>query len=115
MTSAEQFVSFGQANLEALMKSGQIWSAGIQDLTARLAANAQTSFEETLSAMRAMTGVKTLRDAVELQAGFAKSAVEKTMSETGRITESSMRLAEQAAAPITARVSAAVDMVAARA
>ena len=115
MTSAEQLVSFSQANLEAFMKSSQIWSAGIQDLTARVAASAQASLEETMSAMRAMSGVKSLRDAVELQTGFAKATVEKTVSETGRLAESSMRLAEQVAAPLTARVSAAVDMVSVRA
>ena len=115
MTSPEQLVSFGQANIEAFMKSGQIWSAGIQDLSARVAASAQASIEETMSAMRAMSGVTSLRDAVELQTGLAKATLEKTMNETGRMAETSLRLAEQAAAPITARVTAAVDMVSLRA
>lgn len=115
MTSPEQLVSFSQANIDAFVKSGQIWSAGIQDLTARVAASAQASIEETMSAMRAMSGVKSLRDAVELQAGFAKATLEKTMTETGRMAETSLRLAEQASAPITARVTATVDMVSPRA
>lgn len=115
MTTAEQFVSFGQANLEAMMKSGQIWTAGVQELSVKLAASAQASLDETLSTMRAMSGVKSLRDAFDLQNGLARSAMEKTVSETGRLAETSMKLAEQAAAPITARLTAAVDMVSLRA
>ncbi len=115
MTTAEQFVSFGQANFEAMMKSGQIWTVGVQELSAKMAASAQASLDETLSTMRAMSGVKSLRDAVELQSGFARSAMQKTVSETGRLAETSIKLAEQAAAPITARLTAAVDMVSPRA
>lgn len=114
MTSAEQFVSFGQANVEALMKSGQIWSAGMQELSAKMAATAQSSIDETMAAMRTLSGVRSLRDALELQTGLAKAAVEKTMSETGKFAETSMKLAEQVSAPITARVTAAVDMVSVR-
>ncbi len=39
--TAEEFVSFGQGNLEALVKSGQILAAGMQDLSQQIAANAQ--------------------------------------------------------------------------
>ena len=115
MTKAEQFVSFGQANLEAVMKSGQIWTAGVQDLSAKMAASAKASFDETLSTMRAISGVTSLRDAFELQSGFARSALEKSVSDTGRLAETSIKLAEQAAAPIAARLTAAVDMVSPRA
>ena len=33
MNTAEDFVAFGQANVEAFVKSGQIWSNGLQELT----------------------------------------------------------------------------------
>jgi hypothetical protein len=41
MKTAEEFVVFGQGNVEALVKSGQIWAAGVQDLTKQVAATAQ--------------------------------------------------------------------------
>ncbi|HEX5325102.1 MAG TPA: phasin family protein, partial [Acetobacteraceae bacterium] len=47
MQTAEEFVAFGQGNLEALVKSGQIWTSGVQDLGKQVAATAQASFEET--------------------------------------------------------------------
>ena len=38
MKTAEEFVAFSQGNLEALLKSGQIWAAGVQDLSKQMAA-----------------------------------------------------------------------------
>ena len=109
MKTAEEFVAFGQGNLEALLKSGQIWAAGVQDLSKQMAASAQSSFDETMSTFKAMTSVKSLKDAMDLQASLARSTLEKTLAESGKLTDASFKLTEQAIAPITARVSLAVE------
>lgn len=109
MKTAEEFVAFGQGNLEAMMKSGQIWASGVQDLSKQVAATAQASFEETLSTFKAMASVKSLKDAIDLQTSFARSTMEKAVSESGRLTDASFKLTEQALAPITARVTLAVE------
>jgi phasin family protein len=109
MKTAEEFVTFSQGNLDAFVKSGQIWAAGMQDISKQVAATAQASFEETLSTFRALTGVKSLKDAVDLQASLARSTLEKTVSESSRLTDASMKLAEQTIAPLTARVTLAVE------
>ena len=109
MKTAEEFVAFGQGNVEAFVKSGQIWAAGVQDLTKQVAATAQASFEESMSTFKALTSVKSLKDAMDLQAGFARAALEKTMTETGKLTDASFKLTEQALAPITARMTVAVE------
>jgi phasin family protein len=109
MRTAEDLVAFSQGNLEALVKSGQIWAAGMQDISKQVAATAQASLEQTFSTFRAFAGVKSLRDAMELQSSLARSAIEKTMTESGRLTDASMKLAEQAWAPLTARMSMAVE------
>jgi phasin family protein len=109
MKTAEELVSFGQGNLEAILKSGQIWAAGMQDLSKQVAATAQASFEETMSTFKALTSVKSLKDAMDLQANLARSTVEKTLTETGKLTDASFKLTEQAIAPLTARVTLAVE------
>jgi len=55
MKTAEEFVTFGQGNLEAFVKSGQIWAAGVQDLQKQMAATAQAQFEETVATFKAIT------------------------------------------------------------
>lgn len=109
MKTAEEFVAFGQGNLEAIMKSGQIWVTGVQDLSKQVAATAQASFEETVSAFKAMTSAKSLKDAFDVQASLARTTMEKAISESGRLTDASFKLTEQTLAPLTARVTLAVE------
>ena len=109
MKTAEELMAFSQGNLEAMVKSGQIWAAGVQDIGKQIAANAQASFEETMSTFKALTSVKSVKDAFDLQATLARTTVEKTLSESGKLTDASMKLTEQAMAPITARFSLAME------
>ncbi len=107
--TAEEFVSFGQANLEALVKSSQIWTAGWQDLGKAFAATAQANLDEAMTSFKAFSGVKSLQEAFELQGTYAKTAAERTMTETGKLADASAKLAEQAFAPITERFNLAVE------
>lgn len=109
MKTAEEVVAFSQGNVEAMIKSGQIWSAGMQDLSKQMASSMQASYEEAMAAFKAMTSVKSLKEAVDLQVGFARSAVEKSMTESSKYTDASMKLAEQAIAPISSRMTMAVE------
>jgi phasin family protein len=109
MKTAEDMFSFGQGNLEAFVKSGQIWVAGVQDLSKSIAATAQGQMDAAMATLKALSGVKSLKDAVELQTTLARSSVETAMAETGKLTDASLKLAEQTLAPITARVTLAVE------
>jgi phasin family protein len=109
MKTAEELVAFNQGNIEALVKASQIWATGMQDLSKHLAAAAQASLDESMSALKALTGAKSLKDAFELQSSFARAAMEKSLAESGKLTDASFKLTEQALAPITARVTVAVE------
>lgn len=109
MKTAEEMVTFGQGNIEALVKSSQIVATGWQDLGKTMAAHAQASMDEAMSTFRAMTGVRSIKEAFDLQTTLARSAVEKTLTQTGHVAESSFKLAEQAMAPIANRMSVAVS------
>lgn len=113
--TAEQFAKFQQGNLEAMVKAGQIFAAGLQDIGKHVAAQAQANFEEGTATFRALTSVKSLKEAIELQTSFAKTSLEKAMAESTKLTETSLKLAEQACAPLTARVNAAVETFTSRA
>ena len=107
--TAEQIVSFGQGNLEAMVKSGQIVATGLQDLSKQMAATAQATMDETLNTFRAMAGVRSFREAMDLQTSLARSTMEKTLTQTGHVAETSLKLAEQAIAPLASRMSLAVQ------
>ncbi len=84
MKTAEQMVSFGQGNMEAVIKSGQIWAAGFQDLGKSFAATAQAQLDQTVSTWKALAGVKSLKEAIDLQSSLARSSIETAMSQTGQ-------------------------------
>ena len=109
MKTAEELLAFGQGNVEAMIKSGQIWAAGVQDIGKQIAANAQASVDETVSTFKAFASAKSLKDAFELQASLARATLEKTLAESGKLTDASLKLTEQTLAPLTARVSLAME------
>ena len=109
MKTAEELVTFGQGNIEALTKSSQIWATGVQDLSKHVAATAQASIEETLNLFKSLGTVKSLKEAIDLQSTLARTSLEKAMAESGKLTDASLKLTEQAFAPITARVNLAVE------
>jgi len=109
MRTAEEFMSFGQGNVEAVMRCGRIWAEGMQDLGKTFAATAQAQLDQTMSTFKALAGVKSLKEAMDLQTNLARSSVETAVNETSRFTDASMKLAEQAFAPITQRVTLAVE------
>lgn len=107
--STEELVSFSQGNFEALIKSSQIWATGLQDLGRQFAATAQAQMDETLASVKSLSSVKSLKEALDLQTGMAKAAMEKIVAETGKVTDATVKLAEQTLAPITARVTLATE------
>ena len=109
MKTAEEMVTFGQGNIEAITKAGQIWATGVQDLSKQVAATAQASFDESMSVFKSLGTVKSLKEAIDLQSSLARGALEKAMAESGKLTDASLKLTEQAFAPITARVNLAVE------
>jgi len=109
MRTAEELVSFGQGNLEAVMRSGQIWLAGVQDISKLVASSAQAQVDATVSAFRQFSTVRSPKEALELQTNLARGSLEKALTESRHLADSSFRLAEEAAAPIVARVTLALE------
>ncbi len=109
MKTAEEFLSFSQANVEAFVKSSQIFATGLQDLSKQIAATAQATMDEAMSTVRALSTVKSIKEAMDLQTSLARSTLEKAVAQSGHVAEASFKLAEQAIAPISGRMTIAVD------
>jgi phasin family protein len=107
--NTEDFVAFGQANVEAFVKSGQIWAAGLQELMKQFATATKVSFDESASAFKAISSAKSVTEAMDLQSKFASSVVAKTLAESNKLIDASIKLTEQTLAPISARVTGAVE------
>jgi len=109
LKTTQELLAFGQGNLDAFLKSSQIWAAGVQDISKQVAAMAQSSFGDTMATFQSLAAVKSPKDALDIQANLTRTSLEKAAAETGKITDASLKLAEQAMAPITARLNLAAE------
>jgi len=105
----EEMMAFGQGNMEAVIKASQIYANGFQDISKHIAATSKASLEESLAFTKSLMGVKSVKEAVDMQTGFMKSSIEKAVAESNKLTDATVKLAEQAIAPLTARISLAVE------
>ncbi len=110
--AAEEAAEFGRGNIEAMTKAAQTWATGTQDLARQYMALAQGLTDHALEGAKALAGVKSVNEAAELQAKFAKAALEKAVAESTKLHEASFKLAESAFAPINARVTVAMEKMA---
>lgn len=109
MKAAEEAAEFSRGNFEAVTKSAQLWTVGAQDIARQYFATAQSYTDTALEGAKALAAVKSLKEAAEIQASYTKAAMEKVMSDAARFNEATVKLAETAFAPITARVQIAVE------
>lgn len=108
-TAVEDVVEFGKGNLEAVVKANQILVAGLQDMGKTAVANAQGLIEEGMATARALAGVKSVKEAVDLQGEYLRRAMEKTFASAVATQQHSLRLAESALAPVADRAKLAME------
>jgi phasin family protein len=107
--AAEEAAEFGRGNLEAVAKSAQLWTSGMQDLGRAYVSVAQGMADQALEVTKALAAVKSLKEATDLQTAFAKTTFERTLAETAKLHEATFKLAESANAPLTQRMQLAVE------
>jgi phasin family protein len=107
--AAGEVVEFGRGNFEAMTRATQTYVAGAQDLQRQGFALIQGLTDHALEGAKALAAVKSLKEAADIQATYAKAALEKAMAESAKLSEAAFKLAEQSAAPIAARVTVAVE------
>jgi phasin family protein len=107
--AAEEAAEFGRGNVEAMTKSAQLFAVGFQDIGKQVFAVTQALTDHALESAKALAAVKSLKEAADIQAAFAKASMERSMSEAAKLQEATFKLAENAYAPITARMTLAVE------
>lgn len=109
MKNSEEALAFAQGNVEAFVKASQIYAAGLQDISTQLATSSKNSIQEGVAFSKSLMGVKSVKEVMDLQAGFARTSMEKAVSESNKIADATAKLTEKALAPLTARMTVAVE------
>ena len=108
---ASEYGEFTKGNLEAVVESGKILAAGLQDMGKTYVAEGKSAVETITADVKTFAGVKTPADFFKLQGELMRRNFDAAVASTSKHSEAVVKLAGDAFAPISTRVSLAVEKV----
>lgn len=105
----DDFAVYNKDAVDAYVKAGNVMSKGMEDLGKTMFAFAQSQTESNISAAKAMMTAKTLNDLVEIQSDLARSQFDAFVAESTKVSEMSLKVANEAAEPIQAQFNVVVE------
>jgi phasin family protein len=105
----EGLTSFGQENVDALVKSSEIAAKAAEGIGTEIGAYSKKSFEDGVAAAQDLASAKTLTELFEKQTSYAQTAFEGFVSQATKMNEIYVAAAKDITAPLGARVSKATE------
>lgn len=102
---------FAKGNVEAMVESGQILAAGLQDMSTNLVAEGRSAFESISGDLKALAGAKSPTDLLKLQSEMMRKHFDTAVAYSSQNSEAMLKLASETMAPLTSRISVAVEKV----
>jgi phasin family protein len=105
----EDIQKFSKENLDATVAATTIFAKGFEAIGKEWMTFTQDAMEASAQAAKALLAARTLREAVDVQTDWAKTSFDKVVAESTKLSEISVKVANEAAEPISARVNAAIE------
>lgn len=109
--SMEDMTSFGQDNMDAMVKSSEIATKAAEGFTAEMTTFSKKSFEEGVAAAKDMAAAKNVTELFEKQSAFFTASMDGFMKQAAKFNEMTMSASKDVFEPVNARATAATDMV----
>ena len=106
-----EMTELAKGNVEALVESGKITAKGLETLGQDAAEYSRKSFENATATLKSMSAVKSPADFFKLQSDYVRSAFDSMVAETSKNTEAFIKLAGDAAQPVSNRVAVAMEKI----
>ena len=106
-----QYGEFNKGNLEALVASGKVLAAGLQDMGKAYVADAKSAFETLTADVKEIAAVKSPTDFFKLQGEILRRNFDAAVAAGSKNSEAVVKLANDTFAPLSTRVSLAVEKV----
>lgn len=106
---AGEMTEFNKGNFEAFVESGKIFASGMQTIARNEAEAAKGAFETTTTDLKALAGVKSPTELFKLQGEIARRNFDAAVAHYSKSAEVSMKLANDAFAPLSNRLSLAAE------
>lgn len=102
---------FTKGNVEAVVESGKILASGMQDIAKGYIAEGKTAVETMTADVKDVAAVKSPTEFVELQSKIVSRNFDATVATFSKNTETMVKLANDAFAPLSTRMSLAMEKV----
>ena len=108
---AGEYGEFTKGNLEAVVESSKILAAGLQDMGKAYVAEGKSAIETVTADVKEIAAVKSPADFFKLQGEIMRRNFDAAVATTSKNSEAMVKLMGDAFAPISTRVSLAVEKV----
>ncbi len=98
--SVEEVADFGREVFAAFVQSQSAVARGLEAMSAEVTGLAISGIDAATRTATDMLGVKTLSDAIEINAGFTRNSFDALVGGSAKLSELGMRLAAEASQPI---------------
>ncbi|MBL4858331.1 MAG: phasin family protein [Erythrobacter sp.] len=104
-------VEFQKGNIEALIESGKILASGVQDMGRTYVEEAKSAAETVQGDVKKFAAIKSPTELFQLQGEIARRNFDAMVSTTSKNTEAMLKLANEAFAPLSSRMSLAAEKI----
>ena len=101
--------AFHKGNFDAVVESGKILAAGMQDLGRTVVEDAKSAAETATADVKAIAAVKSPTELFQLQGEIARRNLDTLVARTSKNAEAMMKLANEMFAPLSSRASVAME------
>lgn len=105
------YSEFAKGNVEAMVESTKILAAGLQEMTSAYVSEGRAGFEALTAEVKELAAAKSPTDFLKLQNDLAKKHFDDAVAAASKHSEALMKLANEAAQPISTRVTLAVEKI----
>lgn len=106
-----EMTELAKGNVEALVESGKIAAKGFETMGQDAAEYSRRQFEQATATMKSLAAVKSPADFFKLQSDYVRTAFDSMVAETSKNTEAFIKLAGDAAQPVSNRVAVAMEKI----
>ncbi len=100
---------FTKGNVEAVMESGKIFAEGLQSFGSELVSEGRTAFEAMSGDIKELAAAKSPTDFFKLQGDMMRKNFDSAVATSSKNSEAMLKLMSDAFAPISGRVSMAME------
>ncbi len=104
-----EMTDVAKANVEAVVESGKIMAAGMQDFGKSCAEEAKSAYETMTADLKEMAAVKSPTELFQLQGKIVRRNFDAMVATSSKNSEAAMKLANDVIAPISTRVNVTVE------